>query len=126
MTTTEYTANINLWEPRQLPLRDINLLQTIGLSYQELVFADYKQVWDRMDKTQLSAKEVQRMKHIRKREKNKLFARGQFQNLEVDLINLMEEKQSLMEKRESLSRECEYWRSQYIQATLPPTFYALN
>ena len=128
MSTTEYTPDINLWSPKlPLPARDTILLQTLGLSYEDLVFADYKLVWDRMDKTQLSAKDVQRMKHIRKREKNKLFARGQFQSLEVDIRQLTEIKQSLLETRENLRLDCEFWKQNCVQATTQFTypFYAL-
>ena len=128
MSTTEYITDMNWVSKGSLSPRDTILLQTLGLSYEDLVFADYKLVWDRMDKTQLSAKDVQRMKHIRKREKNKLFARGQFQSLEVDIRQLTEIKQSLLETRENLRLDCEFWKQNCVQATPQFTypFYGHN
>ncbi|KAI6649225.1 hypothetical protein LOD99_11592 [Oopsacas minuta] len=113
MSTGEYIPNIALWQPKSLPRQDQILLQVLGISYYDLVFADYKLVWELIAKQQLNAKEVQRVKHIRKREKNKLFSRGQFHTLEEAIGNLLEEKNELLLTRDKMTQECEYWEKMY-------------
>ena len=101
--------NSSLWNPKPLPTQDRFLLTTLGISYYDLVFAEYKLIWDLIAKQQLNAKDVQRIKHIRKREKNKLFSRGQFHTLEQTIGSLKEEKFQLLLARNQLEQECEYW-----------------
>eukprot|EP00800_Vazella_pourtalesii_P022276 TRINITY_DN8639_c0_g1_i1.p1 TRINITY_DN8639_c0_g1~~TRINITY_DN8639_c0_g1_i1.p1 ORF type:complete len:117 (-),score=14.39 TRINITY_DN8639_c0_g1_i1:69-419(-) len=101
--------NSSLWNPKPLPTRDCLLLNRLGISYYDLVFADYKLVWDLIAEQHLNAKDVQRIKHIRKREKNKLFSKGQFHTLEQTIGDLQEEKFQLLMARDLLEQECEYW-----------------
>ncbi|KAI6649224.1 hypothetical protein LOD99_11591 [Oopsacas minuta] len=113
MSTAENIPTASLWKPRPLPTQDCFLLQILGISYYDLVFADYKLVWELIAKQQLNAKEVQRVKHIRKREKNKLFSRGQFHTLEEAIGNLLEEKNELLLTRDKMTQECEYWEKMH-------------
>ena len=107
MNRTEY---IPIWNERPLPEDDYVLLRLLGITYYELVFTDYKLVWDRISQNNLTAKDVQRIKHIRKREKNKLFARGQFHTLEIDIQNLLRQREELFVMRQIIEQEVEYWR----------------
>ena len=116
MATYEYIPNVSLWNPRPLPAHDYVLLRLLGITYYELVFTDYKLVWDRISQNNLTAKDVQRIKHIRKREKNKLFARGQFHTLEDDIQNLSRQKEELLRTRQIIEQECEYWKDMYQQS----------
>ena len=115
MSTCEYILNNSHWDPRPLPAHDDVLLRLLGITYYDLVFTDYKLVWDIIAKHKLSAKEVQRIKHIRKREKNKLFARGQVHTLEEEILNLTIQKEELINTRERIGQECLYWEDQCQQ-----------
>ena len=101
--------NSSLWNPKPLPTQDCFLLNALGITYYDLVFADYRLVWNLIVEQKLNAKDVQRIKHIRKREKNKLFSRGQFHTLEQRIGSLQEEKFQLLLARSLLKQECEYW-----------------
>ena len=123
MATCEYIPNISLWNPRPLPAHDYELLRLLGITYHDLVFTDYKLVWNIIDKHKLNAKKVQRIKHIRKREKNKLFARRQFHALDDDIQNLKQEKEELLKVRVKIEEDCCYWREMCQQSM---TFHFAN
>ena len=98
------------WKNRQLPLEDIQILEKIGISYHDLVFTDYREIWPKFSDETLTKSEVQRLKHIRKREKNKLFMKTKDKILESTMLDLKNEKEELVHERNKLVLEREYWK----------------
>ena len=95
----------NILVVKSLPERDRFLMEKIQITFQELVLRDYREIWEKFSKGNLSKCEVKRLKHIRKREKNKIFEKEKDLRYKNAMNRLSLQKDELVSAREKLREE---------------------
>ena len=89
----------------KIPENDRFLIRRIGVSFQDLVSSDYREIWDKFLKANLTKNETKRLKHIRKREKNKLYEKEKNTKYESTMDRLMSQRSDLVSERSRLLAE---------------------
>ena len=101
---------------KYLPEKDRFLIEKIKITFHELVNGDYREIWDKFPKSNLSPVEVKRLKHIRKREKNKKFEKDKDLKGKETMEKLQNEKENLIYERNRLREEIKMMERE-IQST---------
>ncbi|KAI6649226.1 hypothetical protein LOD99_11594 [Oopsacas minuta] len=96
-----------------LPKQDRILIEKIGVSFQDLVTEDYRDIWEKFVTKQLTDKDIKRLKHIRKREKNKMFEKEKVRKYNNEMKNLTLQRERLRNEKLELILECDILRKRY-------------
>lgn len=94
----------------QLPKKDRLLIEKIDVTFEKLVTGDYRDIWEKFVQRGLPEKEIKRLKHIRKREKNKLFEKEKSRGYMDKMKSLIQERDQLLAERQKLVLECELFQ----------------
>ena len=90
--------------------QDLTFLRSSGLSKDEVVFLSCIDLKKRLMETDLTLREVQRVKKIRKRERSKALDERENHELEGKLISLSNEKNELINEQRQLRKEVELYK----------------
>ena len=94
----------------QLPTKDRLLIEKIGVTFEELINGDYRDIWEKFIRRELPEKDIKRLKHIRKREKNKLFEKEKSRKHNNQMKRLLLQRERLLAERQKLLLECDLLR----------------
>ena len=93
-----------------LPTKDRLLIEKIDVTFEELINGDYREIWEKFVQRGLLEKDIKRLKHIRKREKNKLFEKEKSRKYNNEMKRLRLQKERLLGEKRKLLLECELFR----------------
>ncbi|KAI6649220.1 hypothetical protein LOD99_11587 [Oopsacas minuta] len=98
---------------------DLKFLVSFGITLDEIVFLSCIDLRKRLMETNLTLKEVQRIKKIRKRERSKALEERELQELEDSIVSLSDIKDKLSEQKSQLHREVELYKIRTFLASPP-------